>query len=202
MVRQVRFYIEGAPALREGFRGFFRPLEEQARRNRWGWAVVMCGSRSSAYDAFRLALQTYADALVLLLVDAERPVSGTAREHLSSAAGDRWNLKGVDDRQCHLMAQAMEAWLISDVRALERYFGQDFQAGALPRNSRVEEIPKADLATALADATRKSRKGKYHKTRHAPALLAHLDSTKVRTHAPHCDRLFVVIEQQLSSGAA
>jgi hypothetical protein len=198
LVRQIRFYVEGAPELREGFSGFLRALQQQARQRRLGWAVVMCGSRTSAYDAFRLALQTHRDALNVLLVDAERPVAETAREHLSSPQGDRWNLADVDDEQCHLMAQAMEAWFVADPEALASYYGQGFLTGALPRNPRVEEIPKVDLAPSLANATRNSQKGKYHKTRHAPALLARLNPATVRSYAPHCDRLFATIERHLS----
>jgi hypothetical protein len=53
--------------------------------------------------------------------------------------------------------------------------------------------------SSLARATRDTRKGEYHKTRHAPLILERLDAAKVRGRARHCERLFSVIEQQLAS---
>ena len=64
----------------------------------------------------------------------------------------------------------------------------------LPANPKVEEIHKSDIAKGLRDATRHTNKGPYHKTKHAPAILARIDTAKVREAAPSCDRLFQAIE--------
>ena len=43
-----------------------------------------------------------------------------------------------------------------------------------------------------------TQKGKYHKTMHAPDLLARIDAAKVRAAAPACDRLFNVLEHLIA----
>lgn len=57
----------------------------------------------------------------------------------------------------------------------------------------MEEIGKKELLKALGSATHKTRKGKYHKTRHAPELLERIRPDVVRKRAPHCERLFDVV---------
>ena len=59
----------------------------------------------------------------------------------------------------------------------------------------MEEIPKDDVLNGLDAATSATQKRKYHKTRHAPEILADLDSRKVRAAAPACDRFFLALEQ-------
>jgi hypothetical protein len=59
----------------------------------------------------------------------------------------------------------------------------------------VEEIPKDD-----ALATLKSLGREYHKTNHAPKLLAVIDPVTVRNAAPNCERMFREILNRLSKG--
>jgi len=92
------------------------------------------------------------------------------------------------------MVQIMEAWLIADREKLAAYYGEGFQASALPRAANVEEIPKQTLMAALKRATRKTRKGQYHKTNHGPAILAELRPEEMSGRAPYCRRLFDVLD--------
>lgn len=205
---EIRLYIEGGGGkeskarLRLAFSRFLGEIQEEARRRRVRWQIVLCGSRSQTYEDFRLALRTHPDAWNLLLVDAERPVTRTPQGHLTEPApdGDGWNLSSITDEQCHLMVQAMEAWLIADPEALAAFYGQGFAANALPKTKNVEKIPKDRLASSLANATRNTQRREYHKTRHAPQILERLDPGKVRSRASHCERLFTTINEQLSKG--
>jgi hypothetical protein len=96
----------------------------------------------------------------------------------------------------------MEAWLIADLEKLSDYYGQGFQASAIPENRNVEQIDKRALEDSLHNATRQSRKkGPYHKTRHAPDILERIRASVVRTKAPACDRLFVTLAQCIERGA-
>ncbi len=207
MVTEIRIYVEGGgdkeskAELRRGFSNLLGSLRDEARRRRIGWTVVLSGSRSDAFINFRLALAQHPNALNLLLVDSEGPVSRAPREHLVASDGDAGYLASVPDARCHLMVQAMEAWIIADPEALAAFYGQGFAATAIPGTRNVEQIAKTTVLSSLIRATRNAQKGEYHKTRHAPLILERLDPGKVRHRAPHCERLFAVIEQQLSATA-
>ena len=203
---EVRIYVEGGgdhadgkARLREGFSGFLRELVDLARRRRIRWSIIACGSRNDAFDDFQLALQTHPNAFNVLLVDSEAPVqTGTGPwQHL--LVRDRWQCPdGVEDEQCHLMVQTMEAWLVADRAALARFYRQGFNAGLLPRNQQVEQIDKDTLANVLARATRQTTAGEYHKIRHGAWLIGQLDPATVRAAAPFCERLFATLNRKLS----
>ena len=62
----------------------------------------------------------------------------------------------------------------------------------------VEEITKQDLIDGRRAATKDTTKGKYHKTKHAPALLQSIKPALVRNAAPNCERLFKVVLDRLA----
>lgn len=206
MVGEVRIYVEGGGGskatrgpFRVGFSQFLQSLREEARARRVRWAVVACGGRRSAYDAFVLALRSHPDAFNVLLVDAEGPVSGLAGEHLRGR--ENWDHLAPDDDRAQLMVQAMEAWLIADVAALQGFYGQGFRANQIPPTANVEEIPKASLEPALRAASAHTQKGEYHKIRHASKLLALVDVSIIRDRAPHCDRLFTTVAAKIGNSS-
>ena len=167
MVSEICIYIEGGGdnsttkvSIRRGFSSFLKDLITIARRQKIKWRIFMCGARHNAYRNFMIALETYPNAFNVLLVDSEGPVRGTPWEHLQRRDG--WRSQGVDDAQCHLMVQMMEAWFIADINALERFYGQGFNANAIPRNPNVEQSSKQQIESALKAATRGTKKGEYH----------------------------------------
>ena len=205
---EIRIYVEGGgdkeskAAFRLAFNRFFGALLEQARQKRIDWKVIGCGSRSDTFANFKLALTQHPNALVLLLADSESPVERPLREHLAGSDGNASYLLGIPEHQCHTMVELMEAWFLADPQCLTAFYGSGFSAKALPKTQNVEKIAKATVLSSLDDATRGTQKGKYHKTRHAPKLLERLSAEKVRQRAPHCDRLFEVLEQHLSAETA
>jgi hypothetical protein len=205
-VKEIRIYVEGGgdanskARLRIAFGRFLAPLHDAAREKRIGWRVIACGSRSDTFTSFRIDLPRYRDALMLLLVDAEGPLTGTPSEHVTQKDGAARDLAGVPDEQIHLMVEAMEAWIAADSPALSRYYGQGFQTSALPRHKNIEKVSKQDLFAALDAATRGTQKGRYHKIHHAPELIERLAPLTVRKRAPHCDRLFTTLEDALAAG--
>ncbi len=84
----------------------------------------------------------------------------------------------------------MEAWFLADPNNLEQFYGEGFRRNALSSNPQMEQIRKADVMSSLKDASKNTAKGEYHKTGHAPAILALVDAQKVRNAAPNCERLF------------
>lgn len=203
MVNEIRLYVEGGGQDRDakarlgaGFNGFLTDLRTLARSRRIKWQIIPCGSRDEAYRKFVKALKTHPDAFNVLLVDSEGPVRGKPWEHLQHREG--WRSYGVDDAQCHLMVQMMEAWFIADINALEGFYGQGFNANAIPRNTNVEKVSKQRIESALKAATQRTTKGEYHKTHHGPKLLEQLDVSKVRKAASHCDLLFTILEEKMT----
>ncbi|HEX2078980.1 MAG TPA: DUF4276 family protein [Longimicrobium sp.] len=199
---EIRIYVEGGgdkdskARMRQAFSQFLAESRDAARQRRAKWSVILCGSRDDTFSAFRQGVKDHPNARVFLLVDAEQEVAGSPREHLASR--DPWDLSFADDEQCHLMAQVMESWFLADAAALERFYGQGFAAGHIPKRKNVEEVPKAEVMSALDNASRSTRKGRYHKIQHGPQILENLHPQRVRSRAPHCKRLFTALADALS----
>ena len=201
-MKELWIFVEGGGGkdskdeLRRAFSEFLKEPREAARGKGVHWRVVMCGSRDAAYKAFRNAARDLRDASLFLLVDAEREVSGTPRQHL--VARDPWDLSFASDEQCHLMAQVMESWFLADPDALARFYGQQFGARQIPTRKNVEEVPKAEVEAVLKSSTARTQKGEYHKIHHGAPLLESLDPKRVRARAPHCERLFQTLAEALA----
>lgn len=164
------------------------------------WNLVMCGSRREAYDRFLRETSSSSDELIVLLVDSEAEVTKAPRAHLAARTGDEWTFwdQALDD-QVQLMVQTMETWLIADAEALRSYYGTHFNRNVLPKRQNLEEVSKENVSSALARATRKTQKGKYHKIRHASELLIRLDPEKVKKRCRHCKRLFETLTELIEA---
>jgi hypothetical protein len=95
------------------------------------------------------------------------------------------------------MVEAMESWFHADKDALEGYYKTGFRKMALKPNPNVEAISKRDLFEGLNAATKDTLKGKYHKTKHAPALMQAINPALVRKADPNCERLFNAVLDKL-----
>ena len=201
----VAIYMEGGGngkgtkvALRRGMDGFLGKLKSATRAKGWQWKLVCCGGRDRAFRSFKNARATGDPGIVVLLVDSEGPVNALPRAHLT--ARDGWNLSGAADDQIHLMAQVMETWIVADPDALSAYYGQRFQANALPSRRNLEEEDRTSVANALNRATAQTQKGRYQKIRHAADLLARIDPAKARRRCRHCERLFDTLGAAVAAG--
>ena len=191
----VAIYMEGGgngrdtkDALRRGMGALLGPLKQAARDKSMRWRLVCCGPRDEAFRRFQNTLQDGDDSVVVLLVDAEQPVATAPGVHLQ--ARDRWDMMNIDTNSVHLMVQTMEAWIVADANAVRGYYGQGFNAGALPRAADLEGVSKRDLENSLHQATQHTQKGTYHKIRHASDLLQRIDPETVKARCRHCRRLF------------
>lgn len=198
---KVCLYIEGggpyarsqtATACRKAFHLFF----EKALGDKQKPRIIASGSRDEAYHDFSRALEE-TGTFAVLLVDSEDPVvsGGTAAAHLRHRE-HHWT-KPMPDDQVHLMVQCMEAWFLADKAALAKYYGKKFKASALPTNPKIEEIPKREVLSGLAGATKETQKGPYHKTKHGFDLLECIDPAAVRKASGHADALIELILARL-----
>lgn len=198
MVSRVWIYFEGDATLRPGFHAFFQDLVSMARARRIRFRMV-AGEATAVADFARGMRSAPADTHVLL-IDSEGPIEQDPVSALMRR-GDAGALASVaiTPDQVFFMVQVMEAWFLADVQALHDFYGQGFVAARLPARPRVEGIPKADVLDGLREATKGTSKGAYHKTRHAPDLLARLSVGEVRACADNCARIFAVLGRILDS---
>ena len=200
----IAIYMEGGgdgkenrSALRQGMDSFLQHLKEAAREKALRWKLVCCGPRTEAFRRFQDAVGNGDDAVNFLLVDAEAPVTKSARNHLQDR--DNWDLSFAGEDAVHLMVQAMEAWIVADPETLASYYGQGFRAQRLARASDLETVSKADLARGLEEASERTRKGRYHKIKHASDLLKRIDANKAKNRCPHCRQLFDTLGQIIAA---
>lgn len=134
--------------------------------------------------------------LSILLVDSETAVASLPKAHLKTR--DDWDLTGVPEEHVHLMAQVMETWFVADPASVKAYYGKDVNEGALPKHAQPESVARAAVAAGLENATKDSKKGRYHKIKHGSDLLARISPDTVKQKCPHCKRLFDSVEALLA----
>ncbi len=199
MVKEIRVYVEGGGPpgntdvhirLRRGFKSFVQKDASLGDQVKSKISFISCGGRGDAFNDFQRARRSNPDCIIILLVDSECPVEHS-NPWLHLEKYDRWDISGLEDVQCQLMVQNMEAWIAADVKALETFYGTtNFKSEYFSLIKSVEALSKRTLDVNLRAATRRTDKGKYHKTRHAPDIIALLDPSVVRNKASYCNRFF------------
>jgi len=199
-VKKITIYVEGGgdtSALRGKCRRAFSSFLEKAGFVGKMPKIVACGSRNAAFDSFCIAKRQGNNAL--LLIDSEAPVQSISVnpwEHLKNR--DDWDRpQNATEDDCHLMVQVTETWFFADVSALEQYFGNGFNANALPKRTNIEEIPKHDIESALNDATKNTKKKDYSKGRDSFEILANIDPAKVTQKSPWANRFVVMLSESV-----
>lgn len=191
---EVRVYVEGGGddnatrrRCREGFGALIAKVVPKGSRPK----IIACGRRRAAFDRFAIAIREYPQAACLLLVDSEGPVPDGQRVWPFLTARDGWKRPGnAGEDHAHLMVQCMEAWLVADPVALERYYDAGFAAAKLPPRKNVEDVSKRDLDKALDAAAHNTTKRGYEKARDSFALLALIKPQAVRARSPFAARFF------------
>jgi hypothetical protein len=173
MVTKVRLHFEGDERLRSGFRRLFSSIPNDR--------LQLIATGGKPIQDYAKALRSHPEALNLLLLDSDE------------LPERRRELGRYPQERIFWMIELMEAWFLADREALKRFYRRNFNESALPGNSVVENIRKHDVITALTLFSKPTQKGPYHKTKHAPFILASLDPDLVRKAAPECERLFTVL---------
>jgi Domain of unknown function (DUF4276) len=198
----VRIYVEGGgdgiskSNCRKAFRLFFEKIVPSG-----SFQVIASGDRRKTFDDFCTARTQHPNDYVILLVDSEEPIVAGPWEHLAAREGDGWQRpNGTENDHAQLMVQVMESWFLADHGALAQYYGQGFHRGSLPRNANLEQVSKVDVFKALENATKKTKKGEYHKTRHGFDLVERIDPALVRAASGHAERLLTVLTRETATG--
>ena len=206
----MKLYVEGggdSSALkaecRRGFSEFLAKAGLQGKRPR----IVACGTRRNAYEFFCKAMDAGDEAL--LLIDSEAPVEPACQavddpaewnpwRHLKERRDDNWDRpEGARNADCHLMVQCMEVWFLADRAVLREFFGQDFNANALPpEGNPVESLEKEQIYRALSSATHQCRKH-YDKGEHSFKLLALISPGRVMDASPWAKRFVDAVRARM-----
>jgi hypothetical protein len=193
VVTEIRIYFEGDKCLTPGFRAFLNEIFERARARRCKVNLIAAGG-TPARD-FDIAIRTHLDALNILLLDSDERPDGAQRTS-AFIATQGWTNAHKDS--IFWMVEMMEPWFHADKDALQRFYRDGFRREVMKPNPNVEQISKKDLEDGLKEATKNSKKGAYHKTKHAPSLLEAIKPNRVREAAPNCDRLFKIVLSRLA----
>lgn len=193
-VTGIVIYLEGGgdksgtkQKLRLGMSDFLSEIRDSCKDNRWYFKLVACGSRNDAYKKFNNFNEFKKYRVAVLLVDSEEKVE-VKHPHKHLAQNDHWSFSEKNKNNVHLMVQTMEAWIVSDQNAMQKYYGNRFNPINLP--AELEEVSKSDISNFLDKATSKTQKGRYHKIKHASDLLKLINPDEVRKRCRHCDNLF------------
>ncbi len=155
-------YIEGGGAgpgskdvtirCREGFRKLLENCGFATRMPR----LTACGGRQSAFDAFKIALNSGEPGNFLALwIDSEEPPADmeAAWQHLLMR--DHWARPArALDEQVLFMTTCMETWFVADHAALQAHFKNGLQVSALPPLHELEKRGRHDVQDKLVKATR------------------------------------------------
>lgn len=205
MVKEIRIYIEGDTSqkgkntditLRQGFNYFFRELIDEAKNKNITLRPITYGSKFETFKKFLDGKREYQNSFVLFLLDSDAPLEeNESPKAFLQKQNPNWHLQEAEENQCHLMVQMMESWFFADKDKLAEFYGQKFNRNTLAKNMNVGKIAKANVENDLANATKQTQKGEYHKTQHGAKLLELINPKKVRKSAPHCERIFVTIRE-------
>ena len=190
MVSEIRIYYEGDRALKPGFDAFFSEIRQLAKDKACRFQLISTGAKWQ--QDFRIAIKSHATSWNILLIDSEGPTYSA----VETCKKNGWD--AVHATSIFWMVEMMESWFHADKSNVASYYGNGFNQNTLAANPHVEEIPKKDLVDGLKAATKDTSKGPYHKTLHAPKLLACINPGLVRKAAPNCGKLFDAIEKELS----
>ena len=97
------------------------------------------------------------------------------------------------------MVQIMESWFLADRATLQTFFGQGFNANALPaaQNS-LDGIAKPTVYSALEQATKGCKtKASYGKGEHSFKLLAKIDPASVTSASPWAKRFVDELKKKM-----
>ncbi len=127
------------------------------------------------------------------LADRQALRSYYGQDLLESRLPSNPNVEEISKRVCDKPFSSAMSWREFALVAPAELTGRP-HPNPLPEGEGTCHTPsKDDVLNGLEEATRDTKKGKYHKTRHAPDLLERMDAAKVRAAAA-CNRLFVALE--------
>lgn len=196
-----KIYLEGGgdtrllkTACREGFA---KLLQKAGFRDRMP-QLVACGSRSDAFEGFRIAhASSGTGRFVAMLVDSEDPMIDVNATWAHVARRDGWQQPaGASDDQVLLMTICMETWIVADREALSSHYGASLQDSALPPLAELENRNRSAIQQSLTHATRNCSNC-YVKGPRSYEVLGKLSPTALSPRLPSFSRVQRILDEKL-----
>jgi hypothetical protein len=181
MVVKSILFVEGEPHTPNGdLRQGLSKLLEQKLKGKLP-KMILGGGKSQTIKKFKtnkLKAQQF-----LLLIDLDKP-----EEYLKSDL--EANELSEYSENIFYMVQEMENWFLSQPDILDRFYGKDnngkFVSQKLPKKKAIEIAHPDEEPQRL---TKNTKRGEYHKIKHAVELLKLLDCTKLENEFSEFKRL-------------
>ena len=179
---------------REGFRKLLEKCGYRGRMPR----LSACGGRRSAFEDFQIAHENRRpDDLIAMMIDSEDPIADKEASWNHLRDRDGWEKpSGALDEQVLFMTTCMETWIITDRVSLERYYGSELQASALPALTTMEDRNRHDIQDSLVHATRNC-KNAYQKGKRSFDVLSELAPEALKPHLPSFRRNLRILDKEL-----
>ena len=160
LVKEIRIYFEGDDALRPGFSQFFADVKTAARERRINFHLIAGGA--TAERIIETALKKPSRSLEYFASGQRGSSASQVRRRQSLLDGSAHGgvVSGRSGGACSLLRQ---------------------ETSTAPRSRRIPEsrkFPKSDVLDCLKEASKRTQKGRYHKTKHAPEILQRIDPLK------------------------
>ncbi len=174
-------FVEGEPKSPNGDlrQGLAKLLEQKLKDNKP--KIIFGGGKTQTIKKFKT---NKLDAQqCLLLIDLDSP-----EENIKADLIDCDLLEYSEN--VFYMVQEMDSWFLSQPDVLDKFYGKDNNgkliSQKLPKKKAIE-IEHPD--EKLQELTKNTKRGKYHKIKHAVELLKLLDSTKLENDFSEFKRL-------------
>lgn len=184
--KKVILFVEGEPNspngdLRQGFSKLLvQKLKGKMPKIIMGGGYLQ-GGKSQTIHKFKTN-KLEAD-MFLLLIDLDKPESEVSKDLEENSLTDKKD-------NVFYMIQEMESWFLSQADILDTFYGIDGFGKKVSEKivkKRITDIANPD--EELIKITKNTKRGQYHKIRHAVELLKLLDATKLENDFTDFKRL-------------
>ena len=209
--KQVIVYIEGEGGgrgsrrryndgeFRKSWKQFLQPLADTARNNGVDFFRCVPGRGGTmTTETFSKPLPKDEGALRILLIDSEAPVADINKP---------WDALGVkapdwaDEKNCYLMVQCLETWLLADVDSLKAHYDKSkscFDEKKIKAWQNLEGTERKTLQDALVKATANCLNPYEHAD--GNLIIAVVDRDKLKALSS-VERLFKEFEEKIKEYA-
>ncbi len=189
-----------AGAFRKSWHTFLQPLADLARSKGISLQCVIGHGGSEALKKFSRPLPDQFGALRILLIDSEGPVTDVNKPWSALPVTKRpdW----ADDKQCYLMVQCLETWLLADWESIRNHYNKSkpcFRENHLKAWPSLEATDRKNLQRALEAATANCNNPYFHA--YGNVLIAVVRREKLKV-LPSVARLFRDLEIKVKEYAA